>query len=90
MLSVQVDDPTTTNAVALPTNNFPPVLNNALQDCARARNVFLEIKGETEQTNIDVTSPVISFCNIGVHVSDTLEGSINAIGYSSSLADQLG
>jgi hypothetical protein len=87
---MQNEDAATANTLVLPTNDLSPILSDAIGDCARARNLFLEIKRENEQTNIDVTSPVISFCNIGAHLSDSLEGSIETIGYSNNMLSRLG
>lgn len=83
------EDLAITNALVQPSNDFPPILNDAIEDCARARHLFVDIKNENEQNNIDVTSPVTNFCNIGVHLSKSLEESIKTIGYTNKVLNRL-
>ncbi|CAF4417318.1 unnamed protein product [Rotaria sp. Silwood2] len=77
------------SALTLSPTAFSPSINSALEDCDHARDLFLTIRNEAEEVPVGTSSPVISFCNVGLHVSDALTGSIHTIGHSGNLMNRL-
>jgi hypothetical protein len=72
-----------------PQHVFFPGINEAHEQCSRARSELLEIRAAVQETPSLASSPIMAFCDTGLAIADAEQGAIETINYSFRLTNRL-